>query len=136
MALWFLSPGFRSVLYNLLVERPNLQIEELPDIFNGNEYLQTEHNPAKRMLEADRSVRVYGGKISIIYHVTAHADGSVAETVDIAYKGKLGMIFILLNDKITCLQRIGGATYNNPALNIEEEAALMRFMIELRNCFK
>ena len=135
VALWFLSPLFRRIVFRAVVGQPNLRIEELPDIFNGHESFHIERNPRKKMPGADKSIQASNSKVSIIYHTTKHAEG-VTETVDIAYPGKFGMIFTLVNDRMTCLERIGGTTRNNPELAGEEENALTRFMIALRDCFK
>lgn len=134
VALWLLSPLFRRIVFRAVVGQPNLRIVELPDIFKGHESFHIERNPRKKMPGADRSIQASNSKVSIIYHTTKHVQG-VTETVDIAYPGKFGMIFTLLNDKMTCLERIGGRTRDNPELTGEEENALARFMIGLRDCF-
>ena len=135
VALWFLSPLFRRIVFRSVVEQPNLRIVELPDIFNGNESFHIERNPHKKMPGADKSIQASNSKVSIIYHTTKHAEG-VTETVDIAYPGKFGMIFTPINDRMTCLERIGGTARRNPELTSEEENALTRFMVGLRACFK
>lgn len=133
-ALWVLSPSFRRGVLRALLGPPPLRIEELPDLLNGDQSFHIDHNPAKKMPGADRSVQMICGKISIIYHVSRHPEGTI-ETVDISYPGKLGMIFMLVNDKMVSFERIGGAILNNPALTGKQEHALTLFMIDLRECF-
>jgi hypothetical protein len=135
VALLFLSPRFRRAVFRVLVGRPNLGIQELPGIFAGDEGFRIEQDPHKKLPGADESIQAFNSTVSIIYHTTAHA-GGVVETVDIASRGKAGMILTLRNGKVTCLQRIGGRTSVNPELTITEKSAIARFMFELQKRLK
>jgi hypothetical protein len=128
--LWFLSPTFRRVV----VGAPDLKIEELPAIFHGQQSFYIERDPAKKMLGADKSTQAYNEKVSIIYHTTGHTRG-LTETLDICYPGKFGMIFTVVNGRVTCFERIGGRTRNNPELSPSEQEAIDQFMIGVRKCF-
>ena len=134
VALWLLSPTFRALTYRAIIGPPNLRFEELPDIFSGWQSFAVDHNPRKKLSGAERSVQVYHDKVSIIYHTTKYPAG-LSETVDIAYRGKAGMIFTLSNGTMTSFERIGGASRKIPELTPEHKDALERFMTRLRSCF-
>ncbi len=135
VALWLLSPTFRAYTYRAIIGPPNLRFEELPEIFSGWQSFHVDHNPRKKLTGAERSVQVLNDKISIVYHTTNYPTG-LSETVDIAYRGKAGMIFTLSNGTMTSFERIGGASRRVPELTAEQKDALERFMRGLRNCFK
>ncbi len=133
--LYFLSPKFKSFINGMFIERPNLSIEELAEIFNGRRKFRLDRDPQKKIPGALKSVQAYDNQVSVIYHMTP-LDKGQAETVDIAYAGRAGMIFTMVNDKVTTFERIGGATQRNPELTPRQEGALRRFMIDMRDFFE
>jgi hypothetical protein len=134
VALWVLSPTFRQFVVRLFASQPNLEITELPAIFDGGQSFNIERNPQKKMPGADRSIQAINERVSVIYHTTKHL-GGLTETVDISYPGKFGMIFTLINGRMSFFERIGGITRNNPQLSVQERYAVDRFMVSLRECF-
>ena len=135
VAAWLMSPGFRQFVIRFIAGKPNLRFEELPGIFDGSRNFTIEQNPAKKMRGAQRSVQARSDDVSIIYHTTQNKDG-IAETADIAYRGKFAMILTMVNRDLVTFQRIGGTTIENPQLSAAEENGLHRFMLEVRELFK
>lgn len=131
VGILLLSPGARRFAWKLIVMQPNLEIGELPALFDG-QHFQIERNPSKKMPGADKSIQAISNRASVIYHSTKQPKGLV-ETVDISYPGKFGMIFTLANGKVTRFQRIGGATRNYPELSIDDQDAVDQFMVSLRD---
>ena len=128
------SPGGRKILRWIFLGPPNLRFEELPELFGDGRGFVIEHDPARRMPGADRNIQAHNDGMSIIYHTTKLPEG-LAETGNILCTGTFGMIFTLRNGEMTCVERIGGITYNSPKLTGKEENAVLRFMISLRKFF-
>ena len=131
IALCLASQKFRRGLTRLILVMPNLRIEELPDIFSGDQTFHIEHNPPIVMPGADINVQVRSEKVSIIYHASRRKP-QLTETVNISYPGKFGMIMTLRDGKMRVFERIGGLTRNEPDLSRTEEVAVTRFMKDLR----
>lgn len=135
VALWLLSPTFRAYSYRALIGPPNLRIEELPEIFNGRHSFRIEKNPSWKTSSTDLTMLAQDDQVSIIYE-TKQGSSVLLETVNIAYRGKAGMVFTLKNGKMVYFDRIGGMARDNPELSPAERVALSRFMQGVRNCFE
>lgn|GEM_PF-4438020 len=134
LALLYLNPWLRRLIYYLTVGPPNLLIEDLPQILNTQHRLNIVRDPHQNLPGIER-MQAYNSQVSISYIVTEQA-GNLSETVSIAYRDKCGMILTLVNNKVECLDRVGGRTHYHPILSAKEQSALTRFMYTLRNVFK
>ncbi len=135
VALWFLSPTFRAYTFRAIIGPPNLRIDELPSIFNGMHSFRIEKNPSWKTPSTDLTVLAQDDQVSIIYQ-TKQGSSVLLETVNIAYRGKAGMVFSLKNGRMVHFDRIGGMARDNPELSLKERAALEQFMKGVRNCFE
>lgn len=130
IVLWKLSPTLRHVVKGAVSKPPNLVVSELPSLFDTGLF-NINHNPRKTLVGADRSMQIYNDDISIIYYSFEKKHG-FTEVVDIACLGKCGMIFTLVNGKMTRLERVDGTCLVDPKLSHEETKALLSFMKDLR----
>lgn len=135
VGVWCLSPALRRATGWLLFGASELKFEELPEMLDGRIKFGILSEPLKKLPGTSRSVQAASIRASIAYHVTHHGSG-VTETVDIAYIGRGGMILTMQDGKVKILERVGGPTIRNPALTNNEQAALDRFMTQLRFFFR
>jgi hypothetical protein len=110
--------------------KPDFTFTELADLIEKVPSFKVDPDPKRKITGADKSVRLYTERLSIIYHSTKRKEGT-AETIDIASPSKMGVIISLFNGHITVLEYFGKADVENPALALEERAALNRFLATL-----